>query len=138
MSDLKDTRKKINEIDEQMAKLFEERMLCSKEVAEYKIKHAMPIYDSTREQEVINNNSKHIQNDEIKEYYVNFLKQTMDISKKYQSRLIEGMRVGYSGVEGAFAHIAAMKMFPNANYIAYSSFEEAYKEWGSVKKENNT
>lgn len=127
MSDLKDTRKKINEIDEQMAKLFEERMLCSKEVAEYKIKHAMPIYDSTREQEVINNNSKHIQNDEIKEHYVNFLKQTMDISKKYQSRLIEGMRVGYSGVEGAFAHIAAMKMFPNANYIAYSSFEEAYK-----------
>ena len=40
MSDLKDTRKKINEIDEQMAKLFEERMNCSKEVAEYKIKHA--------------------------------------------------------------------------------------------------
>ena len=127
MADLESTRKKINEIDKEMARLFEERMVCSKEVAEYKIKHALPIYDASREAEVINKNLAFIENEEIKEHYVNFLKETMDISKKYQSRLIEGMRVAYSGVSGAFAHIAAMKMFPNAQYISYPSFEEAYK-----------
>lgn len=126
MNELENTRKRINAIDKEMAALFEERMACSKEVAEYKIRHAMPILDASREQEVINKNLEYIENSLIKEYYVNFLKQTMDISKKYQTRLIEGMRVAYSGVPGAFAHIAAMKMFPKANYISYPSFEEAY------------
>lgn len=126
MSELDKVRKKINVIDQEMAKLFEERMICSKEVADYKIKHAMPIFDASREQEVINKNVQNIKDDQIREYYVSFLKQTMDISKQYQARLITGMKVAYSGVEGAFAHIAAMKMFPMAEYIAYPNFTEAY------------
>ena len=54
--DLKDIRQKINEIDKEMAKLFEERMKASKDVANYKKEHALPIFDSSREQEVINRN----------------------------------------------------------------------------------
>lgn len=127
MSELNNTRLKINQIDKEIAKLFEERMNCSKEVAEYKVKHALPIFDASREQEVIKNNAKNIEDDVIREYYINFLKQTMDISKKYQARLIEGMKVAYCGVEGAFAHIAATRMFPGANYISYPSFSDAYK-----------
>ncbi len=126
MNELDNVRKKINLIDQEMAKLFEERMNSAKEVAEYKIKYAMPIYDASREAEVINNNSKYIEDDVIREYYVSFMKQTMDISKRYQARLISGMKVAYSGVEGAFAHIAAMKMFPGANYISYPNFTDAY------------
>ena len=42
MKDLKEIRTKINKIDEQMAKLFEERMNASKEVASYKISHPRP------------------------------------------------------------------------------------------------
>lgn len=89
MNELNEARKKINEIDEKMAKLFEERMKASKEVANYKIKHALPIFDASREQEVINQNLQYIEDDEIKEYYVNFLKETMNISKKYQQKLME-------------------------------------------------
>lgn len=126
MSELDEIRKKINTIDKELAKLFEERMMCSKEVAEYKIKYAMPILDATREQEVLKNNAKNIKSDMIREYYINFLKQTMDISKQYQTRLINGMRVAYSGVEGAFAHLAAMKMFPGATYVSYPNFTQAY------------
>lgn len=124
---LTEARKKINEIDQKMAKLFEERMEAAFDVASYKIKHALPIYDEAREQEVIKRNSTYITNDVIREYYVNFLKDTMDISKQYQSRLIQGMKVAYSGVEGAFAHIAAMRMFPNAIYKNYPDFKLAYK-----------
>ena len=127
MNKLDEARKKINEIDQQMAKLFEERMKSAEEVAKYKVEHALPIFDSAREQEVINRNSKYIENDVIRDYYISFLKNTMDISKQYQSRLIEGMRIAYSGVEGAFAYIAANKMFPNANYISYSDFNLAYE-----------
>lgn len=124
---LTDARKKINEIDEQMAKLFEERMKAANCVAEYKIKHALPIYDKARELEVINKNSKLINDDVIKEYYVNFLKETMNISKQYQARLMKGMKVAYCGVEGAFAHIAAMKMFKDAVYVNYPDFSSAYE-----------
>ena len=53
MSELDNARKKINEIDEQMAKLYEERMKCSYKVAEYKIQNALPILDANREKEVI-------------------------------------------------------------------------------------
>ena len=127
MSDLKDIRNKINEIDQEMAKLFEERMQASEEVAEYKKEHALPIFDSSRENEVINRNVEYIKDEKIKEYYVNFLKNTMDISKQYQSSLLNGLRVAYSGITGAFADLAARKMFPNAEYVPYLSFSDAYK-----------
>ena len=125
--ELKDIRKKINEIDKQMAKLFEERMQASSEVANYKKEHALPIFDSSREQEVINKNLEFITDENIKQYYVNFLQKTMDISKQYQAVLLNGLKVAYSGVKGAFAYIAARKMFPNATYVSYTSFNDAYK-----------
>ena len=131
MNKLDDARKKINLIDEEIAKLFEERMNASKAVAEYKLEHGLPIFDGNRENEVIKRNSALIEDETIKEYYISFLKETMNISKKYQSRIIEGIKVAYSGVEGAFAYIAAKKMFPNATYVSYHDFEEAYK---SVEK----
>lgn len=126
MSKLDDTRKKINEIDKQMASLFEERMKASEDVAKYKQEHGLSIYDPVREEEVIKKNSLFIKDDVLREYYVSFLKNNMDISKKYQSRLNNGMNIAYSGVEGAYAHIACMKMYKDANYVSYKSFEEAY------------
>ena len=37
-----------------------------------------------------------------------------------------GLKVAYSGVEGAFAHIAAGRIFPEGNRISYSDFKAAY------------
>ena len=37
------------------------------------------------------------------------------------------MKVGYSGTEGAFAHIATKKLFPVDLHIAYPDFSRAYK-----------
>ena len=86
MSELDNIRKQINKVDEEMASLFEQRMNLAKEVAEYKSKYALPIFDGKREKEVIEKNSKYINNEVIKEYYVRFLQSLMDESKKYQSR----------------------------------------------------
>lgn len=127
MADINDTRKKINDIDKEMAKLFAMRMEAAAEVAEYKKQYALPIYDNSREIEVINKNLQYITDNNIKDYYVNFIQNTMNISKNYQAFLLKGMKVAYSGVKGAFAYIAAKKMFPNATYISYLSFNEAYK-----------
>lgn len=126
MNELDKSRKDINKIDEQLAKLFEQRMLISKDIANYKHKHGLPVLDASREKEIIENNCNFIQDKTICEYYVNYLKTTLDLSRKYQSRLLEGIKVAYSGVEGAFAHIAAKKMFPNAIYVSYGDFSKAY------------
>lgn len=127
MDNLNDIRSKINAIDKEMAKLFEERMKASFEVAQYKKEHALPIVDLNREKELIKKNVEYIEDENIKQYYVTFLQNTMDVSKKYQSSIIEGLKVAYSGVKGAFAYIACKKMFPNATYVSYLSFNDAYK-----------
>lgn len=126
MNELEIARKTISELDAQMAELFEKRMEASALVAKYKKEHGLNILDTSRENEVIQKNIKYINDPVIKEYYVEMLKETMALSRAYQSRLNQGMRIAYSGIEGAYAHIASKKMFPNAIYVAYKSFEEAY------------
>ena len=127
MKNLDAIRKEINEIDKEMARLFERRMNAAEAVAEYKKAHALPIFDGARENEIIKKNSEAIENPVVREYYVDFLKNNMSLSRAYQARLNEGMRVAYSGVEGAFAYIAAKKMYPEAILVPYPDFESAYR-----------
>ena len=124
--DLKEIRKQINEVDEQMANLFEKRMNLAKQVAEYKIENSLPIEDKVREALLIEKNSSLIANNEIKEYYIDYLKGVISISKQYQSRIMEGMKIAYCGVEGAFAYIASKKLFDSQQLVAFSSFADAY------------
>ena len=126
MSLLDEARLIINEVDAKMAELFVKRMQAAEMVAEHKKKHGLKILDAAREEEVIRRNSEYIEDAELREFYVNFLKNTMAVSRSYQDRLMEGMRVAYSGTEGAFAHIAASRRFPTARKISYKTFEEAY------------
>ncbi|MBO5212743.1 MAG: chorismate mutase [Clostridia bacterium] len=126
MNDLEQARKIINEVDSEMAKLFEKRMEAAQLVAKYKKENALSILDEAREKELILKNSEMIDSSEIKEYYIQFLKNTMSLSRAYQSRLNEGMRVAYCGVPGAYAYIAAKKMFPNCIYVPYGDFNSAY------------
>ena len=44
-----------------------------------------------------------------------------------QHKLLEGMKVAYSGVEGAFANIAAKRIFPDAECVPFSDFKSAYR-----------
>ncbi len=126
MTDLEKARLTINEVDKAMAELFEKRMEAAKTVAEYKRLHGLQVTDTLREQEVIKRNSAYIKNEDLKSYYINFLQSNMDISKNYQHRILEGMKVAFSGVEGAFASIAANKVFPDALTVAYPNFKSAY------------
>ncbi len=126
MGNLENARKTINQVDAQMAELFAKRMAAAKEIAEYKAEHGLEIYDKNREEEVVNRNALLIQDELLREYYVNFLKNNMAVSRNYQDRLLNGMKVAYCGTEGAFAHIATAKLFPTAQKIAFNDFQGAY------------
>lgn len=127
MNDLAEARKIIDRVDGEMARLFCERMRAVAMVAETKKEKGLPIYDPAREDEVIRRNSERVEDESLKSYYVNFLKSNMEISRAYQSRLLDGMRVAYSGVNGAFGYIAARRIFPDAKLIAYPDFLAAYE-----------
>lgn len=126
MDGLQEARKIINEVDAQMAELFARRMEAAELVADYKKEHGLPILDAAREEEVIRNGAERISQDAYRGYYMDFMRDTMAISRRYQQKLLQGMRVAYSGIEGAFAHIAAQKLFPDAEKVAYSDFKTAY------------
>lgn len=120
-------RNEINEIDAQMAELFVRRMRVAEEVAAYKKEHALPILDTVREEQVIQTNAKLVEDETLREYYINFIRNNMAVSRAYQSRLMNGMRVAYCGTEGAFAHIASGKMFPGSVRVPYADFTSAYR-----------
>lgn len=125
--ELSRARDNIDAIDRQMAELFLKRMDTVKKVAELKRKEGLPILNSSREQEVIEKNLKFVQGDQSAEYYINFIKNTMKLSRDYQSRILSGMKIAYSGVEGAFAQIAASRIFPDSELISCANFKDAYK-----------
>lgn len=124
---LQQAREIINKVDKQMADLFVERMHAAEMVAEFKKEHGLEILDVAREEEIVRKNSQYVEDEKIRGYYVNFLKNNMEVSRSYQSELMQGMRVAYCGTEGAFAHIATTKLFPTARKLAYGDFESAYR-----------
>ena len=126
MNELNELRKKISEIDGKMALLFEERMEACREVAAFKQKTGLPVRDPKTEAEKIARQKELIRDDAFRPYYVLFLQSVMDISSSFQEMTLDGMRVAYGGVEGAYAYLAASRLFPQARLAAQPDFSEAY------------
>ena len=126
MNELEQSRKEINNIDEQMAHLFERRMNVCAKIAGYKKEHGLSVRDPAREEDLINKNKSLIEDAELEPYYVRFLRNNIDVSCEYQSKAIEGIKVSYCGTEGAFSQLAAKRMFPEAELAAFREFAGAY------------
>ena len=123
---LQEARKIINEVDSQMAELFVKRMRAVEAVCEHKMEFGLPILDQKREDEVVQRNSELVDDEILKGYYIDYQKHLMSLSRAYQYRMQNGLKIAYSGVEGAFAHIAAGRIFPDGNRVSYSDFKAAY------------
>lgn len=87
MNELESARKTINEIDKEAARLFEARMEAVKIIAEYKKENRLSIEDLKREEELIAKNSSLITSDELRPYYMQFLRETIGISKDLQREI---------------------------------------------------
>ena len=124
---LRQAREEIADVDREMARLFQRRMEAARVIADYKRERGLPILDASQERVVIERDLAYIEEDELRGLYVQFLTHLMDLSKTRQRRLMGGMRVAYSGVEGAFAHIAARRVFPDAETVACADFQAAYE-----------
>ena len=127
MGELDASRAEISRIDGQMARLFEERMHQVEKIAAYKREHGLPIRDPAREDALLARCRDLIRDPAVESLYVEYLRRVMDLSCRYQEGLIEGRTVAFCGVEGAYAHLAARRLFPEARCRGYGDFEAAYR-----------
>ena len=122
---LDEARRTIDEVDRQMAGLFGRRMQAVAQIAAYKAERGLPIRDEAREAAVVERNSALVDY-EVRSYYQRFLEKEIEESCRYQRRLVQGARIAYSGVEGAFAWVAARRAFPDGELCPYEDFAHAY------------
>ncbi len=93
METLEKIRQEIDEIDGQMARLFEQRMALAQEVALYKTQHGLPVFDSQREQEILARGGERIQDPQLRLPYKRFQEAVMGISKDRQHKLMDDLYV---------------------------------------------
>lgn len=144
MDTLENARKKIDEIDKQMAELFEKRMMAVEDVIIYKKQNNLATLDNNRETLVIQKNSQYIKDKKYLDSYIKFIRDVMDISKKYQRNFLNRDIVGYQGTKGAFSYIALKNIFKENKNRAYATFEDVFKavsdgdiEYGVIPFENS-
>jgi chorismate mutase/prephenate dehydratase len=130
MLDLGEIRKKIDAIDKDLVRLFEERMDLCREVAEYKVETGKKVFDREREQEKIKAVSAMVQNPENTHGVDELFSQIMSNSRKMQYSLLEKAgkslrkpyesieqidcnhcKVVYQGVPGAYSYMAMQQFF---------------------------
>ena len=88
MNELENLRERIDTIDKELIALFEERMNVVNDIAEYKIKNNLPILNQNREDIVVSKVKAIVKNKEYTDSAIDFIKDIMEISKKYQQKLI--------------------------------------------------
>ncbi len=146
--ELNELRSQIDDIDSQIKALFERRMIACQKVADYKRANKLPILQNSREDEVLQNASRDIAPSFVNGSKVLFTN-LMDISKCIQQSGIDSPSeftksivkklhkpepfpecpsVACPGVSGAYSHIAAQKVFKNADILFCGGFERVVKK----------
>lgn len=143
MNQLEKARAKIDSIDRELARLYEERMKTLQDVAAYKQAHGLAVVDTSREEAIVQKNRKFITDPAFVDSYERVLRFMISESCDYQRVLLAKGKVGYAGIEGAFSHMVAKRLFHHHTLVAYSNFEDVFQalvdkkiEFGVIPFEN--
>lgn len=163
--DLLELRDKLDIIDSQIVKLYEERMELCKQVAEYKISVGKKVFDKQRELEKISKVKSLTHNDFNSQGIEELFEQIMAMSRKLQYQILaengqQGQlpfigkdelytkkpRVVFQGAEGAYSHAAMLKYFGeeiDSFHVetfrdAMAAIEEGSAEFAVLPIENST
>ena len=130
MKELSKIREEIDEIDSQIAALYEARMRLTGEVAEYKLSVGKPVLDKTREKEKLEKVKGLVQSEENRYGVGELFEQIMALSRRRQYQMMiqhgqgrdmgftqvdrlpfETNKVVYQGTEGAYSQLAMKAYF---------------------------
>ena len=164
--DLKELRKEIDAIDDQLVELFCQRMDAAAKVAEYKKQNNMPILVPAREREILASVAEKA-GEEMGNYTRVLYSMLFELSRSYQSKrnmvlspLHEQIQasiestpklfpqtpmVACQGVEGAYSQIACEKIFKSPFIMYFKNFEGVFNaieqglcQYGILPIENST
>ena len=164
--DIKDARNEIDKIDGELTDLFVKRMKLSKEIAAYKKENNLPVFDKTRERDILNKACDRAGSE--LENYISILYTTLfDVSRSYQKQLIGHSTeltseidralketeevfparsvVACQGVEGAYSQYACDKLFSTPSIMYFNRFQGVFQavesglcRYGILPIENST
>lgn len=162
--ELKDYRNQIDRIDDEIVRLFQQRMDVAAQIAEYKKEHDLPILQAGREREKLADLSSKTRED-LQSYLRVLYSLLFELSRTYQARgsrtelyariadAIENTprlfprsaSVACQGVEGAYSQLACERLFsaPNIQYFrsfegVFSAIEAGFCRYGILPVENST
>lgn len=165
MTDLLVLRDEIDKIDRQMVELFEKRMEICGQVAEFKINTGKKVFDKEREESKLKTLGALAHSDFNRHGVTELFQQVMAMSRKLQYQLLEesgvkgkldftcvdeieksDVRVVYQGLEGAYAHQAALEYFGegvNCFHVerwrdAMEAIKEGSADYAVLPLENST
>lgn len=164
--DLKDYRQQLDTLDDELIRLFTQRMeLCAK-IAAYKRENSLPVLDVRREREKLMDIAEKTK-PELKDYALSLYSLLFELSRSSQNRLLgtgneltetiaaaidktpklfpSSAIVACQGVEGAYSQLACDKLFKLPNIFYFSSFEAVFAaidqglcSYGVIPLENST
>jgi chorismate mutase / prephenate dehydratase len=163
---LSELREKIDAADSMLIKGFTDRMKAAAEIAEYKKKNGLPVYDAAREEKKLLSVAS-LAGEEMGGYTKELYSLLFELSREYQNSLIkpknslydvisraiedtprlfpESAHVVCQGIDGAYSASAARKMFAEPNISFVRSFgdviravKDGYAEFGVLPIENST
>ena len=145
--ELSDYRKQIDEIDDQITKLFQQRMDAAAGIAQVKREKNLPVYDPAREREKLGEVSAHVRDDlaqDVRTLYGTLFELSRahqrDLNRR-ESQLGASVReaientprlfpeeavVACQGVEGAYSQRAAVKLFKRPSILYFKTFESVF------------
>ena len=146
--DLRELRREIDGIDDEIVRLFAKRMDIAAEIAEYKKEHSLPILVPAREKEKLADVAEKAGKD--METYTKVLYSTLfELSRSYQSKRTgalsplcrrisdamentprlfpEGPAVACQGVEGAYSQIAAEHLFKDPKIFYFRNIPAVFE-----------
>ena len=149
--DISEIRAKIDHIDDDMLRLFLERMSLMRDVAEYKNEHGLPVLDRAREREVLA--SVMDRSGDLEEYAWYFFSKLMSLSSARQNEFLSAPTrvreqverslarpgetfpktgtVACQGVEGSNAQAACDRILPRGRITYVDSFRAVFDAVGS-------
>lgn len=145
MSTLEELREQMDEVDDQIAKLYRERMHLCDEIGAYKVRSGVKVLDRQREREKLQHVTGQMEDEFCKKGIRELFEQLMSMGRKLQyQRLVEagtlgrlpfigvdsldaeGARVVFPGTEGAYSQAATEHYFgKNCNSFYVKTFREA-------------